>query len=86
MKYIQNKDIITAEIDEEIVMLDIEQGKYFALNPVAKTIWELLSEEKDTKQLVDELLVIYEVDLETCLLDTAEHLTELVKLKIIKPI
>lgn len=83
MKYIQNKDIIAAEIDDEIVMLDIEQGKYFALNPVAKDIWELLANEQNMDELINQLVLIYDIDFETCRIDTQEHLTELIKLNII---
>ena len=41
-KYVRNSKTISGRLHDEMVMMDIEQGKYFSLNPVATRIWDLL--------------------------------------------
>jgi len=41
-KYTRNNDTIQGRLNDELVMMDIEKGKYFSLNPVATHIWDLL--------------------------------------------
>jgi len=42
IKFVRNKRLLASRMDDEIVMMHPESGKYFALNPVAARIWELL--------------------------------------------
>lgn len=65
-------------------MMDIDQGKYFALNPVAARIWELLENEMSLVELCETLQHEYEVSNEQCHRDVEEHLAELEKMKLIK--
>lgn len=41
-KYIRNTSLIASKIDDELVMMDTDQGNYFGLNPVGAHIWNLL--------------------------------------------
>lgn len=41
--------------DGEKMMLDIEQGKYFALNKIAAVIWDELEEPKSVEELIENL-------------------------------
>lgn len=35
-------DIINANIDDEMVLMSIDEGKYYGANKVARKLWELL--------------------------------------------
>lgn len=45
-KYGRNPNIIDGELQDNQVMMHIEKGKYFGLNPIGKRIWELIAEPK----------------------------------------
>jgi hypothetical protein len=36
--------VMTRQIGEESVMLDLEQGTYFGLDPVGTRVWQMLAE------------------------------------------
>ena len=46
-KYIRNSRTISGRLHDELVMMDMEKGKYFSLNPVATRIWDLLEKPLD---------------------------------------
>jgi len=83
-KYIRTNEIIAGSLDDELIMMDIQQGKYFALNPTAKRIWELLEDEHDIEYLCQALVQEYEIDMETCKTQVEEVLNEMVKMKLVK--
>lgn len=60
------KDLPTAEISGEIVMMNLEKGKYFALDSVGSRIWELLEPPKTVRDIIRNLLEEYEVDARVC--------------------
>jgi hypothetical protein len=78
--YRRNSRTISGRLHDELVMMDLEQGKYFSLNPVATRIWDLLEKEMTTEELCSLLTEEYEVDESRCLQEVAEHLEEMVKL------
>ena len=75
--YRRNQETISGQIDDEIVMVDIEKGSYFSLNPVATRIWELLEQPLTLDSLCDQLLTEYDVLPEQCRADVTEHLAEM---------
>lgn len=79
----RNNKIVSGKLHDEQVMLDIEKGKYFSLNPIATRIWELLSDPKELEEICRELTGIYDVSLKQCKKETQEYLDEMVKLGLI---
>lgn len=75
--YRRNQETISGQIDDEIVMVDIEKGSYFSLNPVATRIWELLEQPLTLDSLCDQLLTEYDVLPEQCRTDVTDHLAEM---------
>jgi hypothetical protein len=59
-------DVLETEIDEETVMMDIEKGSYFGLNPTGSKIWTLLAEAVVIGDLCDRLTEEFEVPREQC--------------------
>lgn len=53
-----SKEVIAQELEGEAILLNMQDGKFFGLNPVAKRMWDLLNElgqsEKVLKQLLEE--------------------------------
>ncbi len=53
--------LLTADIDGELLMMSVEQGRYFNLNSVGSRIWELLATPMAVDGLVDALTAEYDV-------------------------
>jgi len=81
--YIRNSKTISGRLHDEIVMMDLEQGKYFSLNPVATRIWDLLERELTVEELCVLLKEEYEVESRQCIEDVSEHLGEMVRLGLV---
>jgi len=82
-KYIRNSKTISGRLHDELVMMDLDQGKYFSLNPVATHIWDLLEKTMTAEELCNLLTDEYEVDVKECIADLEEHLDEMMKLGLI---
>ena len=74
---IQIEDIVASDIDDEKVMMSVEKGQYYSLDPVGSRIWELLDKPVKVTDLIDALLLKYDVDRETCERDVLAFLEEL---------
>ncbi|EZP81704.1 SynChlorMet cassette protein ScmD [Novosphingobium resinovorum] len=73
----------TAEIDGQLVALDIQAGICFGLDPVATHIWKLLDAYPTADRLCAALLELYDVDPATCEEQTLSLLHELADIGLI---
>jgi len=72
--------VVTREVGEETMLLDLASGTYFGLDAVGGRFWQLLEEGKSALEGRDALLEEYEVgadqlehDLEALLADLAAN-------------
>ena len=70
-------DILTAPLDDMLLMMSVAHGKYFGLNGAGPRIWELLEQPITEGDLVEALLAEYEVTPEICATEVAAFLTGL---------
>lgn len=82
-KYIRKKETISGRLHDELVMMDIDKGKYFSLNPIATRIWDLLEQALTLEELCSLLMMEFEVEAEHCRADVEAHLKEMQKLKLV---
>jgi hypothetical protein len=61
--------VLTAEVDGEIVMMSIEQGRYFGLDDIGSDIWKRLEQPCSFVTLVDRLAADYDADRATIAAD-----------------
>ena len=52
----------SSAIDDELVLIDVDTGKFFALKDVGLRIWTLLDDEADLDRIAEQLCDEYEVD------------------------
>ncbi|MBN2862792.1 MAG: PqqD family protein [Bacteroidales bacterium] len=80
--------VLSGKIDDEIVLMSVEAGYYFTLDPVASRIWELLSQHPlSIDELADQLIEEYNIEKEQCISDiecfvndmSSKNLIEVVK-------
>lgn len=81
--YTRNNSTISGRLHDELVMMNIEKGKYFSLNPVATRIWDLLEKSLSAEDLCIQLTEEYDVDAEQCRKEVEELLEEMEKLGLI---
>ena len=82
-KYTRNSRTISGRLHDELVMMDLERGKYFSLNPVATRIWDLLEKEKTLDELCAMLTEEYDVESNQCMDEVRELLEEMEKLGLV---
>ena len=72
-----SKDLVTADLGEEIAILYLENGVYYGLDAVGARIWDLIQEPKRVSEVRDNILAEYDVEPDRCkseLLDLLEEL------------
>jgi len=72
-------DVVTEEIEDELVILDLEGDVYFSLNDVGRLIWEEAADGTAFGAIVDAVCEDYEVERERAAEDAKEFLVEAVE-------
>lgn len=70
-------DHVSAPLEESLVMMDIDAGKYYLLDDVAAFVWTRLATPTSVEALVAELCSRYDVSSSRCEADVLPFLTEL---------
>jgi hypothetical protein len=81
--YLRNNDTISGRLHDELVMMDIQKGKYFSLNRVATAIWDMLEQPLSLEEVCNRLTIEYDVDPVQCRKEVETHLTEMQKLGLV---
>ncbi len=71
------KEILSAEVGNEVVLMSTEKGVYYGLNPVGAWVWSLLGEPVPVHELCEKIVEEFEVTLEQCQEEVLELLKEL---------
>lgn len=77
----RSADLMVAEMDGDLVMMDVTQGSYFAINPVGAHIWTQLETPQTRAALIDSVQGAFEsddtaaitADVEAFLADLMQH-------------
>jgi len=64
-------------VGEEIVLLDLDSGTYFGLDPVGARVWELVTGNATIGEAIDAMLEEYDVERETLERDVLQLVGEL---------
>ena len=83
---IRNNALFSTEIDQDLVMMDVDQGYYFSLNGTAKTIWELLDSPKRYLEIIQVLVEKYRMTLEQALADVEPFVLEMMSHQLIQQV
>ena len=76
-KVIRSNDPIAEPVDDELVMADIDRGKYYGLNDIATAIWQNLENKITVEDLCRRLCESYEVTPDQCSAEVLAFLKEL---------
>lgn len=70
----RNDAIVFTDLDDTIVMMDVDEGQYYELDPVAARIWNMIENDQTAENICVALAAEFEVDATTCEQDTLEFL------------
>ncbi len=76
--------LMTSELDDEIVMLNVQRGNYYGLSGVARRIWELLENPQSIDQICRSLMGEYEVGESQCFQDVCKFVDQLVAENVVR--
>lgn len=62
----QRDDLEGTDLNGELVMMNMEKGKYYSLNEVAKEIWEKVKEPISVLDLIKKLMEEYDIENTEC--------------------
>jgi hypothetical protein len=75
---------VTAPVNSELMMLNVEEGAYYSLDPIAAEIWGLIESPAAVQDIVAALQTRYAVSLEECKADVLSFLEKLYKDRMIR--
>lgn len=79
------ESVVTAELDGEAVLLNVETGTYFGLDRIGSDIWRYLEQGSTESQIAEQLMRDYEVDEAMLRVDLAEFLVLLESKGLVQP-
>jgi len=62
MKFSAPSDVVSRDLNGEAVLLNLETGSYYGLDPVGTRMWELLSTLESVPEVIAVLRAEYHVD------------------------
>jgi len=77
-------DVVARAIGEEAVLLDLDSGAYFGLDPVGFRIWRLMESNPTFVEICDRMVDEYDVERSVVEHDAAALLSELVEKKLVR--
>ena len=82
--YRRKADILSASVDNDLVMMSLQAGNYYNIGGVGTFIWEMLAQPRSMDELVHGVMADYDVERERCAADVGAFVQELVRLKLIE--
>jgi Coenzyme PQQ synthesis protein D (PqqD) len=77
-------EIMSRQIGEEMVLLDLASGTYFGLDRVGARLWELLSENKSIAEACDVITAEYDVNDEVARFDAMALCENLIEKQLVR--
>lgn len=79
----RHKDILSSSIDEETILLSIENSKYYGIDPVGSTIWQIMETSISLESIITTLQSQYNVPQTQCQDDVFQFIESLLKKNLI---
>ncbi len=76
--------VLARELEGEIVILDLESGTYFGLDPVGARIWQLLAERRSLGDVCEAILKEFDASREEVETDVVRLTDDLAAKKLIQ--
>ena len=80
----RSPSVLTAEVDGEIVMMSVKEGRYFGLNDIGSDIWKRIEPPCSFATLIEGLAADYEADRATIRIDVKNLLGHMVEHDVVR--
>ena len=84
--FVRRKEVVFTYLDNEIMLLHPETGKYYSFNKAGAYIWELLSIPITFEEIIASLLIKFEIEKSKCESDTQNFIQSLLEKNMIEKI
>lgn len=75
----RSPDLPTAQVDDDLILLSVDQGAYFVIGGVGPRIWELLAEPTTLSEITRTICIEYRADEARCHSDVSALLQQLIQ-------
>ena len=82
----RNDEWVGAEVEDSFVMVNIDTGKYVALNSTASVVWDALDTPASQIDIETRLQEAYAVDAEQCRASVTRLLDQMRELQLASPV
>jgi hypothetical protein len=72
-----SQDLISANVDSEVVILHLGRGEYFSLNTTGACVWDLLKKRVDVRMMCVAISKAFGIAPEQCRADVSQFLEDL---------
>lgn len=79
----RNRELISAPVHDEIVMMDIDSGRYYGLDDIGSVIWRRVESPQTFGALIDSLVAEYDADRGVIAADVSKLLVLMAEHKVI---
>lgn len=80
----QSDSQVSCSVDDEVVLMSVQNGEYYNLNPVASEIWLMLENTPTIQEIVVRNQQEYDVPAEQCTTDVMQLLDELIQERLVE--
>jgi Coenzyme PQQ synthesis protein D (PqqD) len=80
----RDSEVMTAEADQDLMMVSVATGNYYAVSNVARQIWDAIGHPTKVSDLVGNLMESYKIDLASCEEQTLSFLEALLNEGLLK--
>ena len=77
VKVTPSNDVLSREIQNETVLLDLKTEQYFGLDDVGSRVWQLIRDGVSLEEIVDRLHAQYDVDAASLRTDVERFVAQL---------
>jgi len=82
----QRNDIISREIDDEILLMDNQTMQVHQLNRTASYIWSRCNGSTSTDEIIEQVARDFEIENHVAMKQVKELLAQLLELKVLTPV
>lgn len=76
----RSESVMSADLDELVVLLNIETGDYYDMNPVGSDMWNMLEQPSTMGDICAQMTESFDIEPDKCRQDVANFLSEMSKI------
>ncbi len=76
-KIVKSERQVSCELNDEVVILDLNNGIYYELDEVGARVWNMIQEPSTLSEIVNSIVDDYEVSWDECERDVQELIDEI---------